>query len=153
MAPGRCCWALRFIKGIFKLTVYVHTPLCIPFLEILASTYGPGLYARGPFIIWKNILSQICSRTIFEMHTAPEAYSKHASEAVCTQMMLLDQEHYSGLFMWFWSIWSRSILSWTISRGQNIQKAFKPIPNQPEYFAKYAPFCFWYFVWKVWLCT
>ena len=43
------------------------------FSEILASAYGPG-----PLIILKNILSQICSRTIFEMHTAPGAYSKHA---------------------------------------------------------------------------
>ena len=42
-----------------------------------------------PLIIWKNILSQICSRIIFEMHTAPEACSKYAPGAVCIQIMLL----------------------------------------------------------------
>ena len=61
------------------------------FFEILTWTYGPrpygpgplGPYGLGPLIILKNILSWICSRTIFEKHTAPGAYSKHAPEAVC----------------------------------------------------------------------
>ena len=39
------------------------------FFEILASTFGPGPAAPGSngpglLIIWKNILSQICSRSI-----------------------------------------------------------------------------------------
>ena len=45
----------------------------MPFFVILASTYGPGPYGLrslgpygpGPFIIWKNFLSQICPRTIW----------------------------------------------------------------------------------------
>ena len=51
------------------------------FLEILASTYGPGPYAPGPYtpgsyalgpwIIWSNVLSQICSRSIVWVYTAP----------------------------------------------------------------------------------
>ena len=63
--------------------------------EMLALTYGPGPYGPGPYgpealMIWKNVLSQICSRTIFEMHTALKAYCKHAHGAVCTQIMLLE---------------------------------------------------------------
>ena len=63
------------------------------FFEILASSYGPagpGPYGPEPLIIWKNILGQICSRIIFEMHTAPEAFSKYAPGAVCIQIMLLE---------------------------------------------------------------
>ena len=41
-------------------------------------------------IIWKNILSQICSRIIFEMHTPPGACSKYALGTVCIQIMLLE---------------------------------------------------------------
>ena len=38
---------------------------------------SPGPYGPGqPLIIWKNILSQICSKIILEMHTAPRACSK-----------------------------------------------------------------------------
>ena len=55
------------------------------FFETLASTYGPG-----PFIILKNFLSEICSKTILEKHTAPEAYSKHAPGAVCISNMVLN---------------------------------------------------------------
>ena len=36
-----------------------------------------GQYGPRPFIIWKNSLSQIWSRTIFEMHTAPGACLVH----------------------------------------------------------------------------
>ena len=65
------------------------------FFEILASAYDPEPYAPGPYgpgtlIIWKNILRQIWSRTIFEIHTAPATYSKHAPEAVCIQIILLE---------------------------------------------------------------
>ena len=60
--------------------------------------YAPVPYNPGPLIIWKNILRQICSRTIFEMHTAQGAYGKHAPGAVCIQIMLL--EH----------IWLRALL-------------------------------------------
>ena len=36
--------------------------------------FGPlGPYGPGPLIILKNILSQICSRTILEINTAPGA--------------------------------------------------------------------------------
>ena len=53
-------------------------------------SYAPGPYGPGPLIILKNFLSQICSRTIFEKHTAPGAYSKHASRAVCISNMVLE---------------------------------------------------------------
>ena len=51
------------------------------------SPLGPGPYAPwpngpGPLIIWKNVLSQICSRTISKMHTAPGACLLYAPEAV-----------------------------------------------------------------------
>ena len=62
------------------------------FLEILASTYGPGPlepYGPGSLIILKNILSWICSMTIFEKHTALGAHSKHAPGAVCISNMVL----------------------------------------------------------------
>ena len=62
-----------------------------PLLDYIVGPYGPG-----PLIIWKNILSQICSRIIFEMYTAPGACSKYASGAVCFQIMLvLDLDHKS----------------------------------------------------------
>ena len=68
------------------------------FFEILASTYGPRLYGPGPFgpygpgplIILKNIRSYICSRTIFEKHSAPGAHSKHAPGAVYILNMVLE---------------------------------------------------------------
>ena len=68
------------------------------FFKILASTcaqgpYGPQPYASEPYgvplIILKNIVSQICSRTISE-NTAPGAYSKHASVAVLTLDIVLE---------------------------------------------------------------
>ena len=37
---------------------------CPSLFEILALTYGSGPYGPGPSIRLKNILSQICSRTI-----------------------------------------------------------------------------------------
>ena len=49
-------------------------------------------YGLGPHIIRKNFLSQICSRTIFEMHTM---------FAVC--YMLLEQNAFQ---MWSWSIFN-----------------------------------------------
>ena len=66
------------------------------FFEILASTYGPGpagpgSYGPGPLIILKDILSQICSRSIIWMHTAPGAYLLRAPGAVCISNMILEQ--------------------------------------------------------------
>ena len=55
--------------------------------------YGPGPLGPngpGPLVILKNILSSICSRTIFEKHIAPGAYSKHAPGAVCFSNMILE---------------------------------------------------------------
>ena len=70
-------------KNMWKVVLKVY-------FEILALTYGPGPAAPGPFIIWKNIVSQICSRIIFEMHTAPGACSRYAPGAVYIQIMLLE---------------------------------------------------------------
>ena len=66
---------------------------CDSFFEILVSTYmvpAPGLYGPGPLIIWKNIRSQICSRIIFEMDTAPGACSKYAPGPMSIQIMLME---------------------------------------------------------------
>ena len=83
--------------------------------------YGPGPNGPGSLIIWKNIQSQICSRIIFEMHTAPGACSKYAPGVVCIQTMLLE---HIWLRIFFQIIWSRSSWSWTIiSQGQNLTKA------------------------------
>ena len=79
-------------KWLWQVSLAVYTE-CL--LETLASTYGPGPVAPGPYdpwplIIWKNILSQICSRIIYEMHTAPGACSKYVPGAVYIQIMLLE---------------------------------------------------------------
>ena len=71
------------------------------FFDILSSTFYPGQAGPGPYgahgpddpgslIGWKNILSQICSRIIFKMHTAPRACGQYAQGAVYMQIMLLD---------------------------------------------------------------
>ena len=55
--------------------------------------YGPGPlgpYGPGPLTILKNILSQICSRTIFEINTAPGA--------CLLAYMLLEQYAFQILF-------------------------------------------------------
>ena len=71
-------------------------PFTIRFLEILASTYGPGPlgpYGPGPLIILKNNLSQICSRTIFETHTCRSRSmfaSLYAPGAVCISNIVLE---------------------------------------------------------------
>ena len=70
--------------------------------------YWPRLKVQdhnGPeaLIIWKNFLSQLFSRTIFEMHTAPGACLLYASGAVCCQI-------------WSWSIFHLENSSW-LSRG------------------------------------
>ena len=54
------------------------------FCEILARNYAPGAAtpgtaapgaaAPGAWIIWSNILSLICSRSIIWIYTAPGAY-------------------------------------------------------------------------------
>ena len=65
------------------------------FCEILARNYAPGAAAPGAWIIWGNILSQICSRSIFECPNAPGAYSKYAPGAYSKCSML--QEHLANM--------------------------------------------------------
>ena len=50
--------------------------LASPDLGLWSRAAGLGPYGR-PLIIWKNIVSQICSRIIFEMHIA--LLQKHVS--------------------------------------------------------------------------
>ena len=50
----------------------------------------PMVQGPGPITIWKNFINQICSRTISENYTAPEAYRKHAPGTVCTSNMVLE---------------------------------------------------------------
>ena len=71
------------------------------FCEILASTYGTGPlgpYGPGPLITLKNILRSLCSRTIFEKHTAQEHIAN----------MLLEHHAFQ---IWSWSIFDLEILS------------------------------------------
>ena len=93
---------IRF-PGSWNQTLTNESPI-IPlsskdFCEILALNYAPEAAALGAWIIWSNILSQICSLD------APGAYnkyaiqknaqcsrsmSKYAPRAVCIQIMLLE---------------------------------------------------------------
>ena len=79
-------------------------------------------------IIWKNILSQICSRTLFEIHTALGAYSKHAPGAVYTYIMLLEHIGLKALLQIIYSPGPYGLgaygpgASRTVSRGRNLQK-------------------------------
>ena len=86
------------------------------FCEILALNHALGAAAPGAWIIWSNILSQICSRSIFEckmlqVHIAnmvqehnqneqcSRSMSKYAPGAVYIQIMLLEHlllEHNFG---------------------------------------------------------
>ena len=52
--------------------------------------YGPELAAPGQLIIWKNILSQICSRSIIWMHTTPGAYLLYVPGALCISNVILE---------------------------------------------------------------
>ena len=69
---------------ILCTVILIEILLSNSFLEILASTSG-----RGPLIIWKNFPSQIYSRTIFEMHTAPGTFLLYAPGAVYISNMVL----------------------------------------------------------------
>ena len=100
------------------------------FLEILALTYG-----RGPFIIWKSFPSQLCFRTIFEMHTAPGACLLYAAGAVCFSNMVLEHMQLRIFFkIYKWSLDHRVLMlqagmvldnkSRLISRGQNLKRAW-----------------------------
>ena len=80
------------------------------------TIYAPGPYGPVLFIILKNILSQICSRTISEKHTAPGAYSKHAPGAVCILDMVL--EH----------IWLKKFFQIINGPGQNGPEPYGPGP-------------------------
>ena len=62
-----------FVPVLYKDISKFKEPALIALLIYWPLTYGPGPYAPGehaqgyvpgPLIIWKNILSQICSRTI-----------------------------------------------------------------------------------------
>ena len=58
-----------------------------------SGPYGPGAlgpYGPGPLIILKNILSQICSRTILEINTAPGACLLYAPGAVLISNVVLE---------------------------------------------------------------
>ena len=95
------------LNTIISLHLDCSNKVC--FFEILALTYGPRPYAQGPYgpgpygpgplIILKNILRWICSRTIFEIHTAPYIYRKHVPEAVCIPNMVLEHTWLRKLFL------------------------------------------------------
>ena len=112
--PSGFSWKKRFwYQMILSTRDWEH------FLEILASTHGPGLCGPRPLWSWwswtirtlwswtihnlKEFLSHICSRTIFEMHThcsssmfaiftAPGALAclLYAPGAVCFSSMVLE---------------------------------------------------------------
>ena len=57
-------------------------PLQYALWRFWPRTYTLGPYGPGPLIIGKNFLGQICSRTIFEMHTVPGACLLYAPGTV-----------------------------------------------------------------------
>ena len=66
------------------------------------TTWSRTIYGPGPLIILKNILSQICSRTIFEINTAPGAYRNLFLEQCWFQIWswsIFDLEYSSTLLM------------------------------------------------------
>ena len=89
-----------------------------------SRTYGPV-----PIIILKNILSQICSRTISKKHTASEANIKHAPGAVCILNMVLVHIWLRKFFQVINGIGPYGPGAYgpgpnAISQGPNLQKAF-----------------------------
>ena len=70
---------VSFFFFFFFLFLFFCLFVClfVLFLFLFFEIYGQGPYTSepypGPTAIWKNILSQPCSRTIFEMHTAQGA--------------------------------------------------------------------------------
>ena len=74
--------------------------------ETLAPNHAPGADAPGTaapqaWIIWENILSWLCSRSIIWMYTTPGAYLLHAPGALCIQICrsIFHWEYYSRLFL------------------------------------------------------
>ena len=80
---------IKPIHKSFEIRVYT-----LPFCEILARNYAPGAVAPGAaapgasapgaWIIWGNILSSICSRSIVHFKYAPGAYLLYAPGAYLT---------------------------------------------------------------------
>ena len=67
------------------------------FFDILTSSNGPEPYGWTIRTLWSWTVYNLeeyskfkCSRTIFEKHTAPGAYSKHTPGAVRIPNMVLD---------------------------------------------------------------
>ena len=89
------------------------------FLEILALTYGPGPFSKSNMFqdqIWnahcsRSVLAIICFWSSVLFKTGPGAY---LTQKICSRLLMVRDR-----MILKWSIWSR-----TISRGQNLQKAF-----------------------------
>ena len=81
----------------------------------------------GSFLIGKNILSQICSRIIFEMHTVPGAGSKWSIfDLEYSSRLLVVQDHMVLYHMVQEQLgpYGPIVQDQTRSRGQNLKKAF-----------------------------
>ena len=103
MSPYRIINRSKTWKPPSELAInYAHTSISKGFLEILSSTYGLGPYGPGPLLIWKSFPSQMCSRTIFEMHTVREAcllYSPGQCAFQIWSWSIFDLEYSLRLFM------------------------------------------------------
>ena len=81
---------------------------------LMISTIWSGPYGPGPFIIWKNFPNQICSRTIFEMHTQCSRTIFEMLTAYRSMFaMLLEQYAFQ---IWSWSIFDleNSLRLWMV---------------------------------------
>ena len=89
---SKLCTLFQFVRGFISLFEKQCSALLHKCTEDLFCDFGLDLpYAPGPLIIWKNFQSQICFRTIFEMHSVPGAYNRHDPRAVCLSNMV--QQH------------------------------------------------------------
>ena len=67
-------WFRELISYWEVMRCQLDLSITVCFYEILARTYAPGATAPGAWIIWGNILSSTCSKSIIWMYTAPGAY-------------------------------------------------------------------------------
>ena len=96
----RPTWPDRYNAKMVYWLILCNISLMIWSRTIWSWTIRTLLSWTINLIILKNIQSQICSMTIFEINAAPGAYSKHASGAVLIQICswgIFDLEYSSRL--------------------------------------------------------
>ena len=112
-------------------TLLVLVILTIWWLWSRTISFGP--YGPEPFIIWKTFPGQICSRTIFGMHTAPGTCFSIVGMVGLYFVPILPS-YLSFSIIWIWIAWlqkeikrSERIFKWAQNKGLNMFSAFKSI--------------------------